>query len=53
VLCNLLENAAKYTPAGTPVGIGAALRESEVEVWVDDNGPGLPKGREESHFPEV
>lgn len=50
VLCNLLENAAKHTPAGTRVDIGAALRESEVEVWVDDNGPGLPRGREESIF---
>ena len=50
VLCNLLENAAKYTPQGTPLSIGAALRESEVEVWVDDNGPGLPKGREEAIF---
>jgi hypothetical protein len=53
VLCNLLENAAKYTPAGTHISIGAAVRESEVEVWVDDSGPGLPKGREESHFREV
>jgi two-component system sensor histidine kinase KdpD len=50
VLCNLLENAAKYTPQGTPLSIGAALRESEVEVYVDDNGPGLPKGREEAIF---
>jgi hypothetical protein len=30
--------------------IGAALRESEIEVWVDDNGPGLPKGREKVIF---
>ncbi len=50
VLCNLLENAAKYTPAGTRISIGAALRESEVAVWVDDNGPGLPKGHEETIF---
>ena len=50
VLCNLLENAAKYTPAGTRVSIGAAVRGSKVEVWVDDSGPGLPKGREESIF---
>jgi len=50
VLCNLLDNAAKYTPAGTPVSIGAAARENEVEVWVDDSGPGLPRGREESIF---
>ncbi|HCZ14352.1 MAG TPA: hypothetical protein DHV85_07085 [Candidatus Accumulibacter sp.] len=35
---------------GTQVNIGAALRESEVDVWVEDNGPGLPKGREEAIF---
>ena len=50
VLCNLLENAVKYTPAGTVISIGAMLREYEIEVWVDDCGPGLPKGREESIF---
>jgi two-component system sensor histidine kinase KdpD len=26
VLCNLLENAVKYTPAGTRISIGAAAR---------------------------
>ncbi|MBP9805601.1 MAG: DUF4118 domain-containing protein [Candidatus Accumulibacter sp.] len=50
VLCNLLENAGKYTPPGTRISIGAALRQSEVAVWVDDNGPGLPKGHEETIF---
>ncbi len=50
VLCNLLENAAKFTPAGTRISIGAAVRGSEVDVWVDDSGPGLPRGREEAIF---
>jgi two-component system sensor histidine kinase KdpD len=50
VLCNLLENAAKYTPAGTHISISAAVRGSEVDVWVDDSGPGFPKGREEAIF---
>lgn len=50
VLCNLLENAAKYTPPGTQVTIGAMAGERDVEVWVEDNGPGLPKGREETLF---
>jgi two-component system sensor histidine kinase KdpD len=50
VLCNLLENAAKFTPAGTHISIGAAVRGSEVDVWVDDSGPGFPKGREEAIF---
>jgi two-component system sensor histidine kinase KdpD len=46
VLANLLENAAKYTPADSPIGIGAAVLGDSVEVWVTDAGPGLPPGRE-------
>ena len=51
VLVNLLENAAKYTPAGSPIGIGAAPGEGDtVRIWVDDRGPGLPPGKEEEIF---
>jgi two-component system sensor histidine kinase KdpD len=50
VLSNLLENAGKYTPAGSPVEIGARVREEVVEVWVDDHGPGVPEGRREAVF---
>jgi len=50
VLVNLLENAGKYTPPGSPIEIGAAASSEAVELWVDDHGPGLPKGREESIF---
>ena len=50
VLVNLLENAGKYTPAGTPIEIGAAAAGNNIELWVDDHGPGLPRGREEAIF---
>ena len=50
VLCNLLENAAKYAPAGSPIEIGAAATDETVEVYVDDHGPGLPPQREEAIF---
>ncbi|MES2228783.1 MAG: two-component system sensor histidine kinase KdpD [Pseudomonadota bacterium] len=50
VLCNLLENAAKYTPPGSPIEIGAAASSERVMVTVDDHGPGLPRGREEAIF---
>jgi len=50
VLVNLLENAGKYTPPGTPIEIGAAAVGNHVELWVDDHGPGLPRGREEAIF---
>ncbi|GGC94147.1 two-component system sensor histidine kinase KdpD [Undibacterium terreum] len=50
VLCNLLENAAKYTPAGSRITISAATNGSHMDVMVYDNGPGLPSGREEAIF---
>jgi two-component system, OmpR family, sensor histidine kinase KdpD len=40
---NLLDNVAKYTPAGTPVHIEARLSDGDrVLVIFDDEGPGLP-----------
>jgi two-component system, OmpR family, sensor histidine kinase KdpD len=50
VLCNLLENAAKYTPAGSRIEIAARHEGDRVTITVADNGPGLPPGREESLF---
>ena len=50
VLCNLLENAAKYTPSGSSIVIYAVQRGEFVRVMVYDNGPGLPRGREEAIF---
>jgi two-component system sensor histidine kinase KdpD len=50
VLCNLLENAAKYTPEGSDITIAARDAGQYVDVWVEDNGPGLPEGKEEDIF---
>jgi two-component system sensor histidine kinase KdpD len=50
VLGNLLENAAKYTPAGSRVTIAARVAASDLLVTVTDDGPGLPAGREEALF---
>ena len=51
VLSNLLENAGKYTPSGSEIAIGAALHARDlVEIWVEDNGPGLPPGKEAGIF---
>ena len=44
VLANLLENAAKYTPAGTRIRISAVAEAPMVRVMVEDEGPGLPPG---------
>ena len=42
VLCNLLENAAKYTPAGSAIQLGATVQDKELRISVCDNGPGVP-----------
>jgi two-component system sensor histidine kinase KdpD len=42
VLSNLVENAAKYAPAGTPIDVTARRVGGDVEVEVADRGPGVP-----------
>lgn len=66
VLANLLENAAKYTPPGSEIRVIARTQGAvdggqggagdgmggggEMRLSVEDNGPGLPAGREEALF---
>jgi two-component system sensor histidine kinase KdpD len=50
VFCNLLENAAKYSPPGSSIDIVARVEGDAVQVSVCDNGPGLPPGREQAIF---
>jgi two-component system sensor histidine kinase KdpD len=50
VFVNLLENAAKYTPAGGAIEIAAYADNGLAVITVDDHGPGLPVGREEAIF---
>jgi two-component system sensor histidine kinase KdpD len=50
VLVNLLENAAKYTPPGTAIGVTARSAEAAMRVEVWDDGPGLPPGEERAIF---
>ncbi|TFV93874.1 DUF4118 domain-containing protein [Oxalobacteraceae bacterium OM1] len=50
VLCNLVENAAKYTPTGSHITIAAQVAFDFLEVDVRDSGPGFPKGREDEVF---
>lgn len=38
----LADNAAKYTPAGSPIEIGSSTDESTATLWVRDHGPGIP-----------
>jgi two-component system, OmpR family, phosphate regulon sensor histidine kinase PhoR len=41
VLNNLLDNAVKYTPAGKAITLGAARGDRDIELWVQDTGPGI------------
>ena len=50
VLINLLENAVRYTPAGSPLQISVEITPFTVEVFVADRGPGVPKGMEARIF---
>jgi two-component system sensor histidine kinase KdpD len=50
VFVNLLENAEKYTPAGSPIEIDARSDGERVEIDVIDQGPGLPAGAETRVF---
>lgn len=38
---NLLSNAARFTPAGGKITIGAAERGGLAGIWVQDSGPGF------------
>lgn len=37
----LAENAAKYTPDGSPIEIGSAVSAAAALLWVRDHGPGV------------
>lgn len=50
VLVNLLENAARHTPEGTPISVSAVAAGDSVQVAIDDAGPGLPRGDPERLF---
>jgi two-component system sensor histidine kinase KdpD len=50
VLCNLIENATKYTPPVSKITISATVYHQNLNVCVADNGPGIPVGREEAIF---
>ena len=42
MLVNLIENAVKYTPDGTPIAVAARQVPGAIEISVHDDGPGIP-----------
>jgi hypothetical protein len=53
VMVNLLENAAKYTPEGTPIEVEATKANGEVIVEVADRGDGHRRGGAGAHLRQV
>jgi two-component system sensor histidine kinase KdpD len=49
-LSNLLQNAAAYAPAGTPITVEARPRGGRLELSVSDQGPGIPSEARERVF---
>ncbi|MQB01708.1 MAG: hypothetical protein GEU78_15710 [Actinobacteria bacterium] len=50
MLHNLITNAVRYPPGGSPIEVGMARSSSGVDVWVGDDGPGIPAERAQSVF---
>jgi two-component system sensor histidine kinase KdpD len=50
ILINLLDNAAKFSPAGSEVQLQGIEIDGGVELRVTDEGPGLPAGSEARVF---
>src|SRR5262249_45725862 len=50
VLTNLLENALRYTPAGSPIEVTILSNETELLLSVADRGPGIPQSDLERIF---
>jgi len=49
-LRQLVDNAFKYSPAGSPVSLTAELRDTRVVVSVGDHGPGIPEAEQSRIF---
>jgi len=43
VLTNLISNAAKFSPSGGQITLGAVHEDGQVRIWVEDKGPGIPE----------
>lgn len=47
---NLIDNAIRYSPEGTKVGVGVRVRNGLVQVSVTDQGPGIGQDDQERIF---
>jgi signal transduction histidine kinase len=52
VLINLLDNAVKYSPVGSPVEVSLAMDDGGVRLAIADRGPGIAEAERERIFEE-
>ena len=50
VIENLVSNAIKFSPAGTPIRMGVRVEDSRAVLEVEDHGPGVPMQEREKIF---
>ncbi|GAC1631890.1 MAG: ATP-binding protein [Nevskia sp.] len=49
-ICNLLDNAVKYSPDASPVTVAASGQDGLVRIAIDDEGPGIAAAERERVF---
>ena len=50
LLVNLISNALRFSAAGDTVLVGLKVQGAYVQLWVDDQGPGIPAAQRELVF---
>jgi two-component system sensor histidine kinase KdpD len=50
VVTNLLENAMRFAPAGTPIRVTAERDDGDIRIAIVDEGPGIPSADRERVF---
>lgn len=50
VMSNLIDNAIKYSPEGTRVGISTSETDTHVEIRISDQGVGIPESEVQNLF---
>ncbi len=50
VFGNILRNASSFSPPGSTIRVAITRRDNKVTVTCDDNGPGIPEGKEDVIF---
>ncbi len=50
LLANLISNALRFSAAGDTVLIGLKVQGAFVQLWVDDQGPGIPAAQRDQVF---